>query len=74
MSAIQIMLVISFSNIWFYTNCFDLFQHENKEWAMTVFSMKDAKPTRLPIVDIAVKDIGNKKQKFKIEIGQVCYS
>jgi hypothetical protein len=58
----------------FNTPIFFYFQHENKEWALTVFSLKDAKPTRLPIVDIAVKDIGNKKQKFKIEIGQVCYT
>jgi hypothetical protein len=35
--------------------------------------MKDSKPTRLPLVDIAVKDLGNKKQKFRIEIGQVCF-
>jgi hypothetical protein len=31
------------------------FQHENKEWGKTVFSLKDSKPTRLPIVDVAVK-------------------
>ena len=50
------------------------FQFENKEWAHTILSLKDTKPGRLPIVDVLLKDIGNVRQKFKIEIGQVCYS
>ena len=54
--------------------CAPFLQHENKDWAQTVFSLKDSKPTRLPIVDVALKDVGNKKQKFKIEIGDVCFS
>ena len=33
--------------------------------------MKNVKPTRLPIVDVAVRDVGNDKKKFKLEIGQV---
>jgi len=49
-------------------------QFENKEWAKTIISMKNTKPTRLPIVDVLVKDIGNVRQKFKLEIGQVCFS
>ncbi len=36
--------------------------------------MKNVKPTRLPIVDVAVRDVGNARQKFKLEIGQVCFS
>jgi len=42
-------------------------------WAKTVFEMKTRKPTRLPIVDIKLKDVGNPRQKFKIEVGQVCF-
>merc|ERR1719402_453957 len=36
--------------------------------------MKTRKPTRLPIVDIKLKDVGNPRQKVKIEVGQVCFS
>ena len=47
------------------------FQHESTEWAKTVISMRNVKPTRLPIVDVAVRDVGNERKKFKLEIGQV---
>ena len=47
------------------------FQHESTEWAKTVISMRNVKPTRLPIVDVAVRDVGNQRKKFKLEIGQV---
>ena len=50
------------------------FQHEKREWAQTILSVEDTKPARLPIVDVAIKDIGNARQKFKLEVGQVCYS
>jgi collagen type II alpha len=43
------------------------------DWARTVFEIKTRKPTRLPIVDVKLKDIGHARQKFKIEIGQVCF-
>ena len=52
----------------------NIFQHKKKEWARTVVSVEDTKPARLPIVDVAIKDIGNPRQKFKLEIGPVCYS
>ena len=48
-----------------------VFQHESTEWAKTVISMRNVKPTRLPIVDVAVRDVGNQRKKFKLEIGQV---
>ena len=47
------------------------FQHESTDWAKTVISMRNVKPTRLPIVDVAVRDVGNPRKKFKLEIGQV---
>jgi hypothetical protein len=49
------------------------FQHETKEWAKTILSLKDTKPSRLPIVDVLVKDIGTVRQKFRLEIGPVCF-
>jgi hypothetical protein len=49
-------------------------QFGKDEWAKTILSLKDIKPTRLPIVDVAVRDVGNKRQKFKLEIGQVCFT
>ena len=48
-----------------------MFQHESTEWAKTVISMRNVKPTRLPIVDVAVRDVGNPRKKFKLEIRQV---
>ncbi len=32
------------------------------------------KPQRLPIMDIAVRDIGGKEQEFGLELGPVCFS
>jgi len=49
-------------------------QHEKREWAQTIISVEDTKPARLPIVDVAIKDIGKPRQKFKLEVGPVCYS
>ena len=51
-----------------------MFQHEKREWAKTVLSVDETKPARLPIVDLAIRDIGGPRQKFKLEIGPVCYS
>ena len=49
------------------------FQYERPEWSTSVFSVKDTKPQRLPIVDVAVRDVGNARKKFKIELGPVCF-
>jgi hypothetical protein len=49
-------------------------QYKKKEWAQTVISVKNTKPARLPIVDVSMKDIGRRGEKFKLEIGPVCYS
>ena len=51
-----------------------IFQHESTTWATSVFSVKDTKPQRLPIVDVAIRDMGNPRKKFKIELGPVCYT
>lgn len=49
-------------------------QFEKREWAQTTISVKNTKPARLPIVDVAIKDIGSPRQMFKLEVGPVCYS
>merc|ERR1711935_314440 len=43
-------------------------------WASTVFQVDTDKPTRLPIVDVKVRDFGGPDQAFKVEAGQVCFS
>jgi hypothetical protein len=47
---------------------------KNNSWDKTVFRIESQKPTRLPVVDVKVQDFGNPSQKFKLEIGQVCFS
>jgi len=47
---------------------------KKSEWAKTVITYSTDRAARLPIVDVAVKDIGEKDQKFRIEIGQVCFT
>ena len=71
---------VRFQNDFFYsiqlstTIYFNIFQHESTTWATSVFSVKDTKPQRLPIVDVAIRDMGNPRKKFKIELGPVCYT
>lgn len=43
-------------------------------WARTVFQFKTEKTQRLPVVDIAMVDIGADNQAFGLEIGPVCFS
>jgi len=49
-------------------------KEKNNKWHKTVFKIESTKPTRLPVVDIRVEDFGNPAQKFKVEVGQVCFS
>jgi len=57
-----------------YEVLFDGCKVKNNSWNKTVFKVTSKKPTRLPIVDIKVEDYGNAAQKFKVEVGQVCFS
>merc|ERR1712228_1110450 len=43
-------------------------------WAESVFKIETEKVTRLPIVDVQVKDFGGERQVFKVEVGKVCFS
>ena len=49
-------------------------QHRKDNWAETVFKIETEKVTRLPIVDVQVKDFGGPKQAFKVQVGEVCFS
>merc|ERR1712200_237640 len=42
-------------------------------WHKAVFKITSNKPTRLPIVDLKVEDAMRPGQKFKLEVGQVCF-
>lgn len=48
-------------------------QTYNGQWGKTVISYETDKPVRLPIIDVALRDIGKPDQSFSIEIGTVCY-
>ena len=48
-------------------------QDRQKEWGKTIITYKTDKTVRLPIVDIALRDIGKSEQSFWVEIGAVCY-
>jgi hypothetical protein len=43
-------------------------------WAKTVLNYKTDKTARLPIVDIGIRDIGDRNQAFWVEIGPACFS
>ncbi|KYM93308.1 Collagen alpha-2(I) chain [Atta colombica] len=47
--------------------------YRNK-WGKTVVSYETDKPVRLPILDVALRDIGKPEQSFSIEIGPTCYA
>ena len=48
-------------------------QFRAPSYAKSVLSYTTDKTTRLPIIDIAIKDVGDLNQQFWIEIGSVCY-
>ncbi|KAG5898590.1 hypothetical protein JTB14_016601 [Gonioctena quinquepunctata] len=49
-------------------------RYRKNSWAQTVISYSTDKPSRLPITDVGVRDIGEPDQAFWIEIGAVCFS
>lgn len=48
-------------------------RHRRPEWAKTTISYQTDKSLRLPIVDVAVRDLGEKNQLFWVEIGPACF-
>ena len=51
-----------------------MLQFKKAEWAKTVISYSTDKAMRLPVVDVAVRDVGAEDQSFWLEIGLVCYT
>lgn len=50
-----------------------LSQARSSTWSQTVLSYASDKATRLPFIDVGIRDIGSADQEFWIEIGPVCY-
>lgn len=48
-------------------------QTRQDEWSSSTLQYKSEKPQRLPIVDVAPRDIGFKGQEFGLEIGAACF-
>lgn len=60
-----------FNSFWFFA--FHYFQTRSNSWAKTVIIYNTDKASRLPIIDVAIRDVGQTEQEFWIEIGSVCY-
>lgn len=57
------------------SDCFHFLLKQKKPiWQKTVIEYKTDKPQRLPVVDIAVHDVGTQDQEFGLTIGPVCFS
>lgn len=50
-----------------------VFQYKKQEWAKTIVEYETDKPGRLPLLDVAVRDVGRPQQMFKIELGLACF-
>lgn len=48
-------------------------QNRSDTWSKTVISYTTDKSSRLPLTDIAIRDISDTDQKFWVEIGAVCF-
>lgn len=47
---------------------------KSNKWDKTVIEMSTTNSKLLPILDVGVFDVGNAKQDFHIELGEVCFS
>lgn len=56
-----------------FTAFFDGCKDRSDKWSYTLLQYKSDKPQRLPIVDVAPRDIGFKNQEFGLEIGPACF-
>lgn len=56
-----------------YTVLVDGCSRKTNEWRKTVIEYKTNKPSRLPILDIALLDIGGADQDFIVDVGPVCF-
>lgn len=56
-----------------YTALEDGCKSRTDDWSRSVLSYTTDKATRLPIIDISIRDIGSEDQEFWVEIGAVCF-
>lgn len=56
-----------------FTALFDGCKDRSDKWSYTILQYKSDKAQRLPIVDIAPRDIGLKNQEFGVEVGPACF-
>lgn len=54
-------------------NCYLVLQKRTNKWDKTVINYTTDKSQRLPIIDIAVRDVGKPNQEFRIELGPACF-
>lgn len=52
---------------------FDGCKGRSDQWSHSLLQYKSEKPQRLPIVDVAPRDIGLKNQEFGLDIGPACF-
>lgn len=50
-----------------------LFQTPSESWSKTEISYTTEKPSRLPIIDVALQGIDDATHEFAIEVGSVCF-
>lgn len=50
-----------------------IFQKRSSTWSKSVLTYKTESANRLPIIDIAMRDVGGANQEFWFEIGPVCF-
>ncbi|XP_065221020.1 collagen alpha-1(II) chain-like isoform X2 [Planococcus citri] len=62
----------SYPNLQF-TSDQDGCQFKRKEWSSAILSYRTDNPSRLPITDIAVRDVGRSEQSIFVEMGPVCF-
>ncbi|CAG2174253.1 unnamed protein product [Oppiella nova] len=70
----DIELTADGNNMFTYQSIRDGCQTHSNQLDSTVIEYNTDKPQRLPILDIAVRDIGGKDQEFGLELGPVCFN
>lgn len=69
----MILTAIALLELKYCNTCYFSLQTHEGEWGKTIISYDTDKPVRLPIIDVALRDIGKSDQSFYVEIGAACY-
>ncbi|XP_065221018.1 collagen alpha-2(I) chain-like isoform X2 [Planococcus citri] len=48
-------------------------QYKRNEWLSAILNYRTDNPSRLPITDIAVRDVGRSEQSVFVEMGPICF-